>query len=1338
MAANEQELKRLIEQTLLSTEARTALREAMRLLIAEMGVEVRDTGVPVARRQALNFIEGANVTITVADDLVNGEVDVTIAASGGGGGGSGTVTSVAATAPAAGLTISGSPITTSGTLTFALANDLAALEGLATTGYARRTATDTWTLDTTIPWGTLSGVPATFTPSAHNQAWSTITSTPTNLAGYGITDAVPNTRTITTSAPLSGGGDLSANRTFSIATNGISNTLFRQSAGVSVVGRSANTTGDVADIAASADNQVLRRAGGVLGFGTITTASVTDAVPNTRAISTTAPLSGGGDLSANRTFSIAANGITNALLRQGAATSVVGRSAGTTGDVADISATADGQVLVRASGALTWGTVPWTSISGAPSSFTPSAHASTHAPGGSDALPWSGSIHAKGTTAAKPAAAASNAGYLYWDTDLGRLERSTGAAWEAVPATPASHTQAWSTITSTPTTLAGYGITDAQPLDVDLTAFAGLATTGLVARTGAGTVATRSIAAPAAGITVSNGDGVAGNPTLALANDLGALEALATTGYARRSGADTWVLDSTIPWGSLSGVPATFTPSAHTHVAADITDFAEAVDDRVATLVVPGTGITATYNDVANTLTIASTVAGLTDGDKGDITVSGSGATWTVDNDAITDAKLRNSAATSVIGRAAGTAGDPADIVAGADNLVLRRAGGSLTFGTIGRASLDGGNGPFFLGSDITVVGTAVKDMTAAEATSALNTFSSSLKGLAPASGGGSTNFLRADGVWAAPPTGSGSLSGEIVFSSVISPAALAAGTVNDWSPTGLATTARVRVDVSGGGHVSLTGLATGSDGRVLTLHIIGGTIDLINQSASSAAANRFITSTGEDVYLASGDTAVLMYDGTTARWRVTAVHSESHRRLVINPRSDESNPLLFNTQNLAAGGSFLEVNNTSALIGWKMRMNGGTIFWDRYDNNLPSSEQNRFNWDTSGQMGANAYLDNVNRTSGLKADHSGVSFGGAAASLLAAGTSKIYANTQETAIWGGNSLRISSVLSPAQITANQNDYNPAGLASAIQLRLTSDAPRTITGIAANANYTNAGVGGRLHLIQNVGSFSITLANESASSTAANRFSIGADLTIQPNESAAIIYDGDSQRWRLFTTGGLVRRQTVVTTSGTSITSPAWATSVRISGTARGGNGGNGSASALGGGGGSGEWVEGLTLPVSGNTAYSYVIGGAGANTTFTIGGCTYILRPGNNGGNAAAGNGTGGAGGGGDPNPNLGLLGSGGGNAFSGQPGHRTGAFCGGTGGSASDSGGKPSGPNNGAGGNNAGAGSPFGVGGTGTIGAGAGGAATGYGAGGGGGGSSSGAGGAGAPAVLIWEWMG
>jgi hypothetical protein len=42
--------------------------------------------------------------------------------------------------------------------------------------------------------------------------------------------------------------------------------------------------------------------------------------------------------------------------------------------------------------------------------------------------------------------------------------------------------------------------------------------------------------------------------------------------------------------------------------------------------------------------------------------------------------------------------------------------------------------------------------LTGTQATALLDVFSSTLKGLVPASGGGTTNFLRADGTWAAPP----------------------------------------------------------------------------------------------------------------------------------------------------------------------------------------------------------------------------------------------------------------------------------------------------------------------------------------------------------------------------------------------------------------------------------------------------------------------------------------------------------------------------------------------------------------------------------------------------------
>jgi hypothetical protein len=49
-----------------------------------------------------------------------------------------------------------------------------------------------------------------------------------------------------------------------------------------------------------------------------------------------------------------------------------------------------------------------------------------------------------------------------------------------------------------------------------------------------------------------------------------------------------------------------------------------------------------------------------------------------------------------------------------------------------------------------------VEDLTGTQVTTLLDNFTSALKGLAPASGGGTTNFLRADGTWAAPAGGGG------------------------------------------------------------------------------------------------------------------------------------------------------------------------------------------------------------------------------------------------------------------------------------------------------------------------------------------------------------------------------------------------------------------------------------------------------------------------------------------------------------------------------------------------------------------------------------------------------
>lgn len=49
----------------------------------------KNSGVDIGTRARLNLIEGANITLTIADDAGDAEIDVTIASSGSSGGDAG-------------------------------------------------------------------------------------------------------------------------------------------------------------------------------------------------------------------------------------------------------------------------------------------------------------------------------------------------------------------------------------------------------------------------------------------------------------------------------------------------------------------------------------------------------------------------------------------------------------------------------------------------------------------------------------------------------------------------------------------------------------------------------------------------------------------------------------------------------------------------------------------------------------------------------------------------------------------------------------------------------------------------------------------------------------------------------------------------------------------------------------------------------------------------------------------------------------------------------------------------------------------------------------------------
>jgi len=79
-------------------------------------------------------------------------------------------------------------------------------------------------------------------------------------------------------------GGAGSTLTWSVVNNGIGDTQLRQGAATSLVGRSANSIGNLADIAASANGQVLRRAANALSFGPVDLTDGTNAVTGALAI----------------------------------------------------------------------------------------------------------------------------------------------------------------------------------------------------------------------------------------------------------------------------------------------------------------------------------------------------------------------------------------------------------------------------------------------------------------------------------------------------------------------------------------------------------------------------------------------------------------------------------------------------------------------------------------------------------------------------------------------------------------------------------------------------------------------------------------------------------------------------------------------------------------------------------------------------------------------------------------------------------------------------------------------------------------------------------------------
>lgn len=169
--------------------------------------------------------------------------------------------------------------------------------------------------------------------------------------------------------------------------------------------------------------------------------------------------------------------------------------------------------------------------------------------------------------------------------------------------------------------------------------------------------------------------------------------------------ASSLTLTSALPIGS-GGTGATTASAARTAlgvaIGSDVQAYSANLDTFSGLTLSTSTTLTGASNtEVASSLAIKTYVdtevaaAGVSDGDKGDITVSGSGATWTIDNDVVNYAKIQNVSATDrILGRSTAGAGDIEEITCtAAGRALLDDADAAAQRATMGLGTLATKNG---------------------------------------------------------------------------------------------------------------------------------------------------------------------------------------------------------------------------------------------------------------------------------------------------------------------------------------------------------------------------------------------------------------------------------------------------------------------------------------------------------------------------------------------------------------------------------------------------------------------------------------------------------------------
>lgn len=1070
--------------------------------------------------------------------LTNTGGTLTWAASGG----SGTVTSVATSGPSAGFTVTGGPITTSGTLTFALADDLAALEGLSGTGIPARTAADTWAL-------------------------RTITGTTNRVS---VTD----------------GNGVSGNPTIDISSSYVGQasitTLGTIATGVwqgTVVG---TTYGGTGLSAIGTANQLIRVNAGATALEYFTPTFLTA----NQTITLSGDVTGTGSTAITTT--IANNAVTDAKFRQSVARSVVGNGTNATANVADIQGTADQVLRVNTAGtALAFGTVATGGIANSAVTYSKIQDVSATNKILGRFSSGAGVVEEIGL----------GSGFAFSGGNITFTETGNGTVTSVATSQPA----AGLTITGGPITTSG---TFTFALANDLSALEGLSSTGLAARTGTDTWAQRTVTGTTNRITVTNGSGASGNPTIDISTSYAGQATIVTVGTVT---AGTWQADVINPDYGGTGLNALGTANQMLRVNAGGTAleyFTPTFTGTVTSVsVVTANGFAGSVANATTTpaITISTNQTGLLQGNGTAISgitnsttvgqvlrVTGAntyawGALDLTDADAITNdlpfANLTQGSARSVLGVTGNSTADVASIQGTANQvLVINSAGTALAFGQVNLASSSAVTGVLPVANGGAPAGTTGQTLHYSGTTLTANSYltnngttvginSGTLGRLAVIgmTGGVGISVTGTPTSFGAQFYGSSSITSDSYYGVDFENTATSGNVLYTFRNLGTTTSSNALMQITtphGAGDPMLQFISTGGSGNTWTTGLDNDDGDAYciapaNVLGSTTALK--LNTSGQAFW--PGGYGASTFSGTPATYPAFTATGAMIERTAGQLASDlgvtsgapvGANYLLVGSLNatltndrLATEGNNINFVDAGANSNFTIEQGTEAVYWT---NDISPAQfgtnQNDWNptgWGTSGSSSAvaiNISLSaNVQITglaggadgrwallNNLDADNSATLVANSASSSAANRfqfRNNIVLESNENALlyysaakggWvlmGKSSTSDPSVISPSSIGSDQNDYTPTNWTGATNVRLNVDAGiRAITGFGADT-------GGEEKTISNVSGSPFYITPESPNSTAANRISAGQDIIVLPGRSIRIMYDDVISRWRV-------------------------------------------------------------------------------------------------------------------------------------------------------------------------------------------------------------------------------